>query len=199
MGRHKQFDPEAVLDLAVDAFWERGFEATSIQELCVRLELNPGSLYGTYGDKRALFAAIFDRYLESVSRHAVERIAKSPSGIEGIREYFAFLVDAIIDGKRRWGCLVTNSLIELSTRDPEILTKVELHFARLETAFASALARSRAAGELPKGVGPERAPYLVCFVQGLNVLARTKPTRAGLKSIVQVALESFDKSIANAK
>jgi TetR/AcrR family transcriptional repressor of nem operon len=199
MGRHKQFDPEAVLDLAVDAFWERGFEATSIQELCVRLELNPGSLYGTYGDKRALFAAIFDRYLESVSRHAVERIAKSPSGIEGVREYFAFLVDAIVDGKRRWGCLVTNSLIELSTRDPEILTKVELHFARLETAFASALARSRAAGELPKGVGPERAPYLVCFVQGLNVLARTKPTRAGLKSIVQVALESFDKSITNAK
>jgi TetR/AcrR family transcriptional repressor of nem operon len=199
MGRHKQFDPEAVLDLAVDAFWERGFEATSIQELCVRLELNPGSLYGTYGDKRALFAAIFDRYLESVSRHAVERIAKSPSGIEGIREYFAFLVDAIVDGKRRWGCLVTNSLIELSTRDPEILTKVKLHFARLETAFASALARSRAAGELPKGVGPERAPYLVCFVQGLNVLARTKPTRASLKSIVQVALESFDKSIANAK
>jgi TetR/AcrR family transcriptional regulator, transcriptional repressor for nem operon len=199
MGRHKQFDPEAVLDLAVDAFWERGFEATSIQELCVRLELNPGSLYGTYGDKRALFAAIFDRYLESVSRHAVERIAKSPSGIEGIREYFAFLVDAIVDGKRRWGCLVTNSLIELSTRDPEILTKVELHFARLETAFASALARSRAAGELPKGVGPERAPYLVCFVQGLNVVARTKPTRAGLKSIVQVALESFDKSIMNAK
>jgi TetR/AcrR family transcriptional regulator, transcriptional repressor for nem operon len=199
MGRHKQFDPEAVLDLAVDAFWERGFEATSIQELCVRLELNPGSLYGTYGDKRALFAAIFDRYLESVSRHAVERIAKSPSGIEGIREYFAFLVDAIVDGKRRWGCLVTNSLIELSTRDPQILTKVELHFARLETAFASALARSRAAGELPKGVGPERAPYLVCFVQGLNVLARTKPTRAGLKSIVQVALESLDKSITNAK
>jgi len=199
MGRHKQFDPEAVLDLAVDAFWERGFEATSIQELCVRLELNPGSLYGTYGDKRALFAAIFDRYLESVSRHAVERIAKSPSGIEGIREYFAFLVDAIVDGKRRWGCLVTNSLIELSTRDPQILTKVELHFARLETAFASALARSRAAGELPKEVGPERAPYLVCFVQGLNVLARTKPTRAGLKSIVQVALEGFDKSIMNAK
>jgi len=199
MGRHKQFDPEAVLDLAVDVFWERGFEATSIQELCARLELKPGSLYGTYGDKRALFAAIFDRYLERVSRYAIERIAKNPSGIEGIRDYFAFLVDAIVDGKRRWGCLVTNSLIELSTREPEILTMVGLHFARLETAFASALARSQAAGELPTGVGPERAPYLVCFVQGLNVLARTKPTRARLKAMIQVALECFDKSITNAQ
>ena len=199
MGRHKQFDPEAVLDLAVDAFWEKGFEATSIQELCVRLELNPGSLYGTYGDKRALFAAIFDRYLDRVSRCAIERIAKSPSGIEGIRDYFEFLADAIVDGKRQWGCLVTNSLIELSTRDPEILTKVGLHFARLETAFASALARSQAVGELPTGVGPERAPYLVCFVQGLNVLARTKPTRARLKAMIQVGLECFDKRSTNAR
>ena len=199
MGRRKQFDPEAALDLAVDAFWERGFEATSIQDLCVRLELNPGSLYGTYGDKRALFAAIFDRYLERVSRYAIERIAKNPSGIEGIHDYFAFLVDAIVDGKRRWGCLVTNSLIELSTREPEILTKVGLHFARLETAFASALARSKAAGELPTGVGPERAPYLVCFVQGLNVLARTKPTRTRLKAMIEVALECFAKSIKSAQ
>ena len=136
---------------------------------------------------------------KEVSRYAIERIAKNPSGIEEIRDYFAFLVDAIIDGKRRWGCLVTNSLIELSAREPEILTKVGLHFARLETAFASALARSKAAGELPTGVGPERAPYLVCFVQGLNVLARTKPTRTRLNAMIEVALECFAKSIKNAQ
>jgi TetR/AcrR family transcriptional repressor of nem operon len=194
MARPKQFDPEATLDLAVDAFWERGFDATSIQDLCVRLELNPGSLYGTYGDKRALFAAIFDRYLETVSRDAIERIARNPSGVDGIRDYFGFLVEAIVDGKRRWGCLVTNSLIELSAREPEIATKVELHFARLETAFAGALARAQAAGELPAGIGPQRAPYLVCIVQGLNVLARTKPTRARLKAIVETALEGFSPS-----
>jgi TetR/AcrR family transcriptional repressor of nem operon len=91
------------------------------------------------------------------------------------------------------------SLIKLSTREPEILTKVGLHFARLETAFASALARSQAAGELPPGVGPERAPYLVCFVQGLNVVARTKPTRTRLKAMIEVALECFAKGIKNAQ
>src|SRR5262249_31770696 len=98
---------------------------------------------------------------------------------------------AILDGKRRWGCLITNSLVELASRDPAIAAKIELHFARLETAFASALARSRKAGELQPGCGPEAAPYFVWLVQGLNVLARTKPTRARLRVIVDTALDNI--------
>jgi TetR/AcrR family transcriptional regulator, transcriptional repressor for nem operon len=191
MGRAKQFDPDAALDRAVDTFWQHGFEATSIQELCLSLKLNPGSLYGTYGDKRSLFFAVFDRYIEKVSRDAIERIAREPSGIAGIRAYFDFLIDAIVDGKRRWGCLITNSIVELAAREPEIAAKVEVHFARLETALASALARAQALGELTPGIGPERAPFLVCIVQGLNVLARTRPSRARLRAIVDAALHSL--------
>ena len=188
MARAKQFDPTVALDAAVDQFWEHGFEATSIQDLCSKLKLNPGSLYGTYGDKRALFVAVFDRYVDRVSREAIERIAREPSGIAGIRAYFDFLVAAIVHGKRRWGCLITNSVIELAACEPEIAAKIAVHFARLETAFASALARSKALGEVHQNVGPETAAYLVCVVQGLNVLARTKPTIAQLRGIVDTAL-----------
>jgi TetR/AcrR family transcriptional repressor of nem operon len=189
MARTKQFDPEVTLDLAVDSFWQHGFEGTVVHELCRHLKLNPGSLYSTYGDKRALFLAVFDRYVEKVSRDAIERIAREPSGLAGIRDYFDFLIDAIVGGRRRWGCLITNSVIELAARDREVAAKIELHFARLETAFAGALARSQAAGELQSGSGPEAAPYLVCLVQGLNVLARMRPSRARLQAIVETALE----------
>ena len=188
MARAKQFDPTVALDAAVDQFWEHGFEATSIQDLCGKLKLNPGSLYGTYGDKRALFVAVFERYVDRVSREAIERIAREPSGIAGIRTYFDFLIAAIVGGKRRWGCLITNSVIELADREPEIAAKVAVHFARLETAFASALARSKALGEVHQDIGSETAAYLVCVVQGLNVLARTKPSLAQLKGIVDTAL-----------
>jgi TetR/AcrR family transcriptional repressor of nem operon len=196
MARAKQFDPSVALDTAVDVFWEHGFDATSVQDLCRKLKLNPGSLYGTYGDKRALFIAVFDRYVDRVSRDAIERIAREPSGIAGIRNYFDFLVTAIIDGKRRWGCLITNSVIELAAREPEIAAKVALHFARLETAFASALTRSKTSGEIKQDIGPEIAPYLVCVVQGLNVLARTKPARAQLTGIVDTALGAISTSRA---
>jgi TetR/AcrR family transcriptional regulator, transcriptional repressor for nem operon len=191
MARTKQFDPDTALDAAVDQFWECGFEATSIQELCRKLKLNPGSLYGTFGGKRTLFVAVFDRYVERVSREAIERIVREPSGLAGITAYFDFLIAAIVDGKRRWGCLITNSVIELAAREPEIAEKIALHFARLETAFASALARAKARGELSENDATDGASYLVCVVQGLNVLARTKPTRAQLVGIVNTALRVF--------
>jgi TetR/AcrR family transcriptional regulator, transcriptional repressor for nem operon len=192
MSRAKQFDPDTALDAAVDQFWECGFEATSVQDLCRKLKLNPGSLYGTFGDKRALFVAVFDRYVERVSREAIERIAREPSGLVGISAYFDFLITAIVDGKRRWGCLITNSVIELAAQDPEIARKIGVHFARLETAFAGALERAKALGELDEKNAPGGgASYLVCVVQGLNVLARTKPTRPQLVGIVNTALRIF--------
>jgi TetR/AcrR family transcriptional regulator, transcriptional repressor for nem operon len=193
MARAKQFDPEVALDAAVDQFWECGFEATNVQDLCRKLKLNPGSLYATFGDKRSLFVAVFDRYVERVSRDAIDRIASEPSGLASISAYFDFLVAAIVSGKRRWGCLITNSLIELGASQPEIEAKIALHFARLETAFADALARARLRGELKSDVGPEAASYLVCVVQGLNVLARTKPTHTQLAAVVSTALSSLSE------
>jgi TetR/AcrR family transcriptional repressor of nem operon len=70
---------------------------------------------------------------------------------------------------------------------------MDLHFARLETAFGSALARARDAGELAPGVGIDAAPFLVCIVQGINVLAKTKPSPAYLDHIVQTALAGITR------
>jgi TetR/AcrR family transcriptional repressor of nem operon len=195
MGRLKQFNPDVTLDVAVDTFWQQGFEGTPVQDLCRAMGLNPGSLYGTYGDKRALFLAALDRYIETVSRQAIERIGRETSGMTAIRAYFAHLIDAIVDGKRRWGCLITNSAVELGARDPAIKAKVALHFARLETAFGSALARAQAAGELADSVGVDAAGFLVCVVQGVNVLAKTKPTRQQLEHVVEMALRALTANL----
>ena len=188
MGRAKQFDPSKALDVAVDAFWEHGYDGTGVQDLCRAMDLNPGSIYGAWGDKRALFLAALDRYVDTVSIEATDRRGRNPSVMAAIRDYFAHLIDAIVDGKRRWGCLITNTAVELARREPTIAARIALHFARLETAFAGALARARDAGELAPGVGLEAAPFLVCVVQGINVLAKTAPTRRSLQTIVETAL-----------
>src|SRR5512134_1716882 len=64
MVRTKQFDRHAVLDEAMEVFWERGFHATSIQDLVDRLGVNRQSLYDTYGGKDQLFLAALERYRE---------------------------------------------------------------------------------------------------------------------------------------
>lgn len=196
MGRPMEFDQSLALSGAVDTFWEHGYDGTAVQDLCAVMDINPGSLYGTFGDKRALFIAALDRYTETVSKQAIECIGAAPSGMTGIRTFFGNVVEGIVGGKRRWGCLITNSVAELATRDPEIAAKVKLHLARMETAFAGALARARAAGELAEGFGPESAAFLLCLLQGLNVLAKTKPKREVVEGIVDVALKGLSVSPA---
>ncbi len=57
MARPREFDRDQVVDRAVDVFWRKGFEATSIRDLVEATGLNRGSLYNTFGDKAGLFEA----------------------------------------------------------------------------------------------------------------------------------------------
>jgi TetR/AcrR family transcriptional repressor of nem operon len=193
MGQTKQFDPAERLDLAVDAFWQNGFDGSAMPALCRAMGLFPGSLYGTYGDKRQLFLQAVERYMATVSADAIETLGQDSSGLTALRRYFAQLIDGIVEGKRRWGCLVTNTIVELAQREPAIATMVDLHLARLETALAGAIARARQAGEIPVDTSLDDAGFLVCMVQGLNVLAKTKPSRDRLERVVSTALSALEK------
>ena len=193
MPRTREFDTNAAVDRAVDTFWQNGYDGTGMQDLSAAMDLHSGSIYAAFGDKRGLFLAAMDRYIDTVSRDAIERISGAPSGLAGIRAYFDYLIEAIVDGKRRWGCLITNAVTELAQRDPEIASKIAVHLGRVDTAFQAALARARSEGSLAKGVGPEKSSYLLCVLQGLNVLAKTQPPRRVLREIVDTALAGLER------
>lgn len=177
-------------------FWQRGYDGTPIQALCQAMDLQPGSVYAAFGSKRDLFVAAARRYIDTVSAEAIERINSASSGMQGLRAYFQHLVDAMVGGQRQWGCLITNSLVEFAGRDPELSAMFQLHLARLETSFASALARARAEGQVRPGVGPESATMLVAVVQGMNVMAKGRPGRRELQGVVEATLDGLAVSHA---
>ena len=191
MGQAKRFDPEERLDRAVDAFWQNGFEGIGMQDLCKAMALFPGSVYGTYGGKRRLFLQAIERYMATCSAVALDTLGRNPSGLGALREYFTQLIDSIVDGKRRWGCLVTNTVVEMAQHEPSISEKVDLHLASLEKAFAAAIERAQKADEIPADTPLDRAAFLVCLVQGMNVLAKTKPSRQKLERTVSAAMLSL--------
>lgn len=188
MGRTRSFDVGEVLSVAMETFWERGFDATSMQALCQAMDLQPGSVYAAFGSKWDLFVAALRTYTETVSAEAIERINSAPSGLQGLRDYFDALVDAMVDGRRRWGCLVTNSVVELAAGHPELAGLFDQHLNNLRISFAAALTRARTDGELRPGVGPESAALLVAVVQGMNVIAKTQPGRETLQAVADAAL-----------
>src|SRR5258708_27939815 len=108
MARPREFDPDTVLERAMQIFWAKGFESTSLDDLCDATRLNRSSLYAAFGDKRALFLETIDRYGE----RAVERIAVALSRSLPIREtiamFLAEMIDQIVEGPGRVGCFIGN-------------------------------------------------------------------------------------------
>ena len=192
MPRHKEFDTDAVLDKAMEAFWAKGYEATSIQDLVERMEINRGSLYHAFGDKQSLFLAALDRYDHVVTRRLLDTLETEGSGKDAIRRFFLAKLESARATDRPQGCLVTNSAVERSLYDPAAGAKVRACLAWMEEAFYKALVRAREAGEIPAQRDLRAlARSLTNSAQGLSVLARAAVGRAVLEDVVRVTLAAL--------
>ena len=190
MARTKEFEPDRALDSAMDLFWRQGYEATSVHDLVAEMGIGRGSMYGTFGDKRALFLAALDRFEESRVSRADEILEGSASAVEGIRRLFETTIEGLVSYEPRRGCLLANTAVELAPHDEEVAGRISRYVRRTEDAFERALVRGRAAGEVPANKDPKAlARFLVSTLHGVRVLARAGVDRAFLDDSVRTALE----------
>jgi len=193
VARPKEFKRDVVLDRAMQAFWSRGYEATSIQHLVDRMGIQRGSLYDTFGDKRALFFAAIDRYDRVVTAKLLAALDEPASGRDAIRRFFRLKVELAMEPGRPRGCLVTNSAAELASRDRGTATKVGAVLTKIEASFNRAVVRAQKAGEIdPTRNARALARFLTSSAQGLSVMAKTFPERAVLEDIVKVTLAALE-------
>lgn len=190
VARTKEFEPDRALDSAMDLFWRQGYEATSVHDLLAEMGIGRGSMYDTFGDKRALFLAALDRFEETRVSRADGILASSASAVEGIRRLFETTIEGLVSYEPRRGCLLANTAVELAPHDEEVAARISRYVRRTEDAFERALARGRAAGEVPANKDPKAlARFLVSTLHGVRVLARAGVDRAVLDDSVRTALE----------
>lgn len=189
MARTKEFKPEEALEVAMELFWRRGYEATSMRDLLEGMGIGRGSFYDTFGDKRALFLAALDRFEESRTAWAIEVLEESPSPLAGIEEVFERTVENLVGYEPRRGCLLANSAVELAPHDPEVAARISGYVRRTEAAFEDALARARVKKEISKKSDPRAlAHFLVTNLHGLRVMARAGADRETLEDAVRITL-----------
>jgi TetR/AcrR family transcriptional regulator, transcriptional repressor for nem operon len=190
MPRTKGFEPEAALEAAMELFWSRGYEATSMRDLLDGMGIGRGSFYDTFGDKRSLFLAALDRFEETRTAWAIETLENSESALGGIEEVFERTVRNLTERGPRRGCLMANSAVELAPHDAEIEARIARYVRRLGAAFEDAVARARQSGELSTEHDPKAlARFLVNSIHGLRVLARSGADQEALEDAARVTLE----------
>lgn len=173
MGRTKEFDPDTVLQSALELFWSHGYEATSTADLVKHLGIARASLYATFGSKHELYLKALDRYTEQVDPVVLEALSQPGPALPAVRAIvLRFAAEAAQDAQRR-GCLVTNTAVELAAHDTEAGRRVQGSWDVLETALTSALLRARAQGELAADTQPRAlARMLLVLMQGMRVIAK---------------------------
>lgn len=198
MARPKAYNETAMLDRAMEVFWARGFDGTSIQNLVGKTGVNRGSLYGAYPDKRALFLASIRRYLDLVVEDNVRRLlAVEPAG-DAVRQFFLQLVEAPQERLRR-GCLLTNSAVELGMEDAQVAALIRGAFRRVEQVFCARLVEAKRVGQLTDGVQPEAlARLLITVLQGIRVMSRVGADRVAMRDAVKSALSGIKTAATHA-
>jgi TetR/AcrR family transcriptional regulator, transcriptional repressor for nem operon len=183
-GRPRSFDPDRVLDAAMALFWKRGYAATGLCDLEEATGLGRQSLYGAFGDKRALFTRVVDRYFEVVLRpHLIDVLDAPGSGRANVERVIGQW-DAAAASPEFNGCLVGNSSSELSLHDPEIAELLRRKLELMENAFHRALTRAHRDGQLAPSADPRAlARTLLALAQGLAVIARVNRNRAFVRAI----------------
>lgn len=194
MARHKEFDKEEVLQKAMDVFWEKGYEATSVQDLVQQMGINRGSLYDTFGDKHSLFLKALDCYSNDFDKH-LKALTAAEMGVEAIRLFFRDRLQVLTASKGCKGCLMTNSTVELGTHDPKAAAKVTANRLRLEHFFGQVLGRAQKRGEIsPRADIRALARFFANSAIGLSVVAKTSPSPEVLEDIVGVTLAVLETS-----
>ncbi|SEL47696.1 TetR/AcrR family transcriptional regulator [Streptacidiphilus jiangxiensis] len=192
MARTKEFDPDDALTRAMELFWERGYEATSMADLVTHLGVAKASLYATFGGKHELFTKALQRYLDLTDPGILEQLSQPGPALPPVRALVERYAAASAEDERLRGCLVVNSAVELAGRDEEVARRVEASWAHLEVALTSALLRARAQGELTGAADPRAlARFLLVFLQGVRVLGRAPGSAARLRDATVVALAAL--------
>ena len=188
-GRPRKFDTNTVLASASKVFWERGYNATSIDDLCEATGLLRGSLYGLFGDKHGIMVAALDHYAEGAIARLAERLNGPVPPEESLRNALLHIarVSSSFIGPR--SCLITNTMLEMQSNDDVLRDRVSSVQRRMATLIAASVIRGQASGAFKSTLDEKAASqFLLCIMQGLRVLGRVATSEGELLSIVDVAM-----------
>jgi TetR/AcrR family transcriptional regulator, transcriptional repressor for nem operon len=191
MGRPRNFEPDTVVERAMEEFWTHGYASTSPAQLAEATGVGKGSLYNTFGSKRQLFDQALARYGRMGAELAEEFLSRPGTTRERIGAYLRETVDSDIARPIRRGCMAVNTAAELGGHDPEITRALHAIEERLVAVLAARIDQGRRDGDVRPDIDARAtAEFLLNTSAGLRILAKTNEAPA-LYRIIDVALTTL--------
>ncbi len=193
MARPREFNEDEALEVAMQVFWSKGYEATSLSDLTEAMGLSKSSLYDTFGCKHDLFLAAMDRYRDSVIGKVRSAGDLDVPARQVIASMFGRAVDRMTGDSEQRGCFLNNCSVEVAPHDPEVRERCIAGLGVMEDTFHRLVVRGQQEG----GITPDKearalARYLTGCLNGIIVMGKANPDAETLGDIAGVALTALD-------
>lgn len=190
MPRPRTIDRQKLLDSAQEAFWTRGYEGTSVEDISAASGVGNGSIYAAHTSKLGLFLAVFERYCDA-RVDSVRTIVDAHTGDfhSAVANYLELIVEECTSHPDRRGCLMLNSLTEMCTRYPDVARIGRRSVTLMEDILTARVVRGIEDGDLELDrveIRPLGA-HIVLVSQGLINLSRIGTEVASLHDIAAVS------------
>jgi TetR/AcrR family transcriptional regulator, transcriptional repressor for nem operon len=197
MARPREFDEAAVLDAAIERFWQSGYEATSVRDLADEMNIAGASLYNAFGDKRSLYERALNRYLDQTFRERIRRLEPSLPPREAIVAFLQEIVKRSLADKQRRGCMLVNSAIESAPHDNKFFDIVAIFLDEVERFFFRCVSNGQKDGTITRAYSAEDlSRSLLGALLGIRVLARVRPERKLLEGLLRPILGLLDDTLS---
>ncbi len=191
MARPKEFDKEKALHSAISTFSQKGFAATSTDDLMEAMDIGRQSMYDTFGDKRALFLKALETYSRESSASIIAELQKAGSPLANVRNALLLFAKRK-DLSSTEGCMGINTICEFGLQDSEILQQMRGAAMELQRTLLMVLKRAQTAGELSAETEIDAlADFFEVTLAGIRVAAKAGMPRTALKRISETASRLF--------
>jgi TetR/AcrR family transcriptional repressor of nem operon len=193
MARSKDFDQKEVLGKAIDLFWHKGYNGTSMQDLVDGLGISRSSLYDTYGDKHTLFIKALESYQGEASGKVCEIVNSAEPAKAIIRRILEYITGGLLDDKNHKGCFVVNAEVEVAPHDRLVSQMICNSDQQVEDSFYRVIKHGQDKGEIAAGKDARAlARFTFNTVKGIRVTAKSTTDKAVFDDIINMAVSVLD-------
>jgi TetR/AcrR family transcriptional repressor of nem operon len=193
MARTKDFDENEVLTKAIQLFWYKGYNGTSMQDLVDGLGISRSSLYDTYKDKHTLFLRALESYQNTGARKIQEIINNSGSAKETVKKLLEFAINELLGDKQHRGCFMVNAEVEVAPHDQEVNNLVCKNDQQMEAAFYQVIQKGKDSGEIKNNQDVRAlARFIFNAVKGMRVTAKSAADKTVFDDIIALTVSALD-------
>jgi AcrR family transcriptional regulator len=189
--RPKEFDRDVVLETATAVFWQRGYKATSTEDLRLAMGIGRQSFYDTFGGKRQIYVEVLQRYNSDGIQACVTKLRTAASPLAAL-EALLLSFSKETPRRRALGCMGVAAMSEFGVSDPEVARIGRSSSARLESLLKTLVQNAKAKGEVRASLNARAtARHLNATIIGLKVMSKSGASAEALRDVAVAALDGM--------